>query len=35
MPTNLIHRIGIAASAETIYRALTTADGIKVWWTPM
>jgi hypothetical protein len=24
MPTELIHRIGIAAPAETIYRALTT-----------
>jgi hypothetical protein len=29
MPTDLIHRIGIAAPAETIYRALTTEDGIK------
>jgi hypothetical protein len=25
MPTDLIHRIGIAAPAETIYRAITTA----------
>src|SRR5947209_16559160 len=33
MATDLIHRIGIAASAETIYRALTTEDGIKAWWT--
>jgi len=24
MPTSLIHRLGIAAPAETIYRALTT-----------
>jgi hypothetical protein len=24
MPADLIHRIGIAAPAETIYRALTT-----------
>ncbi len=24
MPTSLIHRIGIAAPAETIYRALTS-----------
>jgi hypothetical protein len=28
MPTDLIHRIGIAAPAETIYRALTTEDGV-------
>jgi len=33
MPTDLIHRIGIAASAETIYRALTTEEGIQGWWT--
>ncbi len=33
MPTDLIHRIGIAAPAETIYRALTTEEGIKAWWT--
>jgi uncharacterized protein YndB with AHSA1/START domain len=29
MPTDLIHRIGIAAPAETIYRALTTGRGVK------
>ena len=33
MPTDLIHRIGITAPAETIYRALTTEDGIRAWWT--
>lgn len=33
MPADLIHRIGIAAPAEKIYRALTTEDGIKRWWT--
>jgi len=33
MPTDLIHRIGIAAPAEKIYRALTTEDGIRAWWT--
>ena len=33
MPTDLIHRIGIAAPAEKIYRALTTEEGIKAWWT--
>ena len=33
MPTDLIHRIDIAASAETVYRALTTEEGIRGWWT--
>jgi uncharacterized protein YndB with AHSA1/START domain len=33
MPTDLIHRIGIAAPAETIYRAITTEEGICAWWT--
>jgi uncharacterized protein YndB with AHSA1/START domain len=29
MPTDLIHRIGIAAPAEKIYRAITTEEGIR------
>jgi uncharacterized protein YndB with AHSA1/START domain len=33
MPTDLIHRIGIAAPAEKIYRAITTEEGIQGWWT--
>ena len=33
MPTALIHRLGITAPAETIYRARTTGDGIRAWWT--
>jgi uncharacterized protein YndB with AHSA1/START domain len=33
MPTSLIHCIGIAAPAETIYEAITTEDGIRAWWT--
>ena len=33
MTTNLIHRIGIAAPTERIYRALTTEAGIRAWWT--
>jgi hypothetical protein len=28
MPTDLIHRIGIAAPAEKVYRAITTEDGV-------
>jgi len=27
MPTDLIHRIGIAAPEETIYRAITAENG--------
>jgi uncharacterized protein YndB with AHSA1/START domain len=33
MPADLIHRVEIAASAEKIYRAITTEEGIKGWWT--
>jgi hypothetical protein len=29
MPTDLIHRIGIAVPAETIYRAIITEGGIR------
>jgi len=29
MPTSLIHRIGIAAPTETIYRALTNENDIS------
>ncbi len=32
MSTVLIHRLGIAAPAEKIYRALTTEAGIQAWW---
>jgi uncharacterized protein YndB with AHSA1/START domain len=30
---NISHRIGIKASLEDIYEALTTDDGLKKWWT--
>jgi uncharacterized protein YndB with AHSA1/START domain len=33
MPTELIHRIDIVAPPQKIYRALTTREGIKGWWT--
>jgi uncharacterized protein YndB with AHSA1/START domain len=33
MPTDLIHRIDVAAPAEKVYRAITTEEGIKAWWT--
>jgi len=31
--TNINHRVGIDASPENIYRALTTTDGLASWWT--
>ena len=33
MAINLIHRIYIAAPPGRIYDAITTANGIKSWWT--
>jgi uncharacterized protein YndB with AHSA1/START domain len=33
MTSELIHRIGIEASPEKIYQAITTEDGIRAWWT--
>jgi uncharacterized protein YndB with AHSA1/START domain len=33
MPTDLIHRIDIAASGQKIYDAITTEEGIRAWWT--
>jgi uncharacterized protein YndB with AHSA1/START domain len=33
MATDLIHRIGIEASPEKIYKAITTEEGIRAWWT--
>ena len=31
--TDIIHRVGIKASSERVYQALTTIDGIAGWWT--
>ncbi len=31
--TDINHRIGIKASPEKIYEALTTDDGLTKWWT--
>jgi uncharacterized protein YndB with AHSA1/START domain len=33
MATSHIHHLGIAAPAETIYRAIVTEEDIRVWWT--
>lgn len=30
---NIIHRIGIRASATQVYNALTTIEGLANWWT--
>jgi uncharacterized protein YndB with AHSA1/START domain len=30
---NIVHRVGIKASSEAVYAALTTQDGLAGWWT--
>ncbi len=30
---DIMHLITICASPERVYQALTTADGIRNWWT--
>jgi len=30
---NIIHRIGIKASAAKVYKALSTIEGLAHWWT--
>ena len=30
---DILHRIGITASADDVYKALTTIDGLAAWWT--
>ena len=30
---DIIHRVGIAASADKVYKALTTNTGLAKWWT--
>ena len=29
----ILHRLNIAASPETVFDAIATADGIRQWWT--
>jgi len=29
----IIHRVGIADSANAVYKALTTDEGLSRWWT--
>ncbi|QDV23411.1 SRPBCC family protein [Aureliella helgolandensis] len=30
---DIIHRVGVRASASSVYTALSTTDGIAGWWT--
>jgi uncharacterized protein YndB with AHSA1/START domain len=30
---DIIHRVGIAATADVVYKALTTNEGLARWWT--
>jgi len=30
---NIIHRIGIKANPQDVYKALTTNEGLSTWWT--
>jgi len=30
---DILHRVGIAATAEEVYQALTTNEGLARWWT--
>ena len=30
---DILHRVGITASRDAVYRALTTPDGLAAWWT--
>jgi len=30
---DILHRVGIKASSQEVYKALTTRDGLAGWWT--
>jgi uncharacterized protein YndB with AHSA1/START domain len=30
---DILHRVGIQATPEKVYEALTTVDGLAAWWT--
>jgi len=30
---DILHRVGITASRDAVYRALTTPEGLAAWWT--
>jgi uncharacterized protein YndB with AHSA1/START domain len=31
--SDILHRVGIAASPEKVFKALTSIDGLRHWWT--
>lgn len=31
---NIHHRLLIGATAETVFRAISTSEGLSAWWTP-
>lgn len=30
---DILHQVGITASRDAVYRALTTPEGLAAWWT--
>ena len=30
---DILHRVGVKASSEDVYKALATRDGLAGWWT--
>jgi uncharacterized protein YndB with AHSA1/START domain len=32
---DILHQLIIGASAEVVYNAITTAEGLAAWWTPL
>jgi uncharacterized protein YndB with AHSA1/START domain len=30
---DILHRVGVIASRDSVYQALTTAEGLAAWWT--
>ena len=30
---DILHRVGMTATSEQVYGALTTIDGLAAWWT--
>jgi uncharacterized protein YndB with AHSA1/START domain len=30
---DILHRVGITATPQTVYEALTTVEGLAAWWT--
>lgn len=30
---DILHRVGVIASRDLVYQALTTAEGLAAWWT--